>query len=93
MSQSLDKNPCTLQKYEKTVYAWIIIQMSVLHGQKARVHIIVRLCLIIDSFDVIRGWLEYLIPLPLSQHVTGNNNFTWSEYIFLVEYDVAFDCY
>jgi hypothetical protein len=27
------------QKYEKTVYVWIIVQMCVLRGQKARVHI------------------------------------------------------
>jgi hypothetical protein len=32
ISESLDKNPSTSQKYAETVHAWIIVQMCILHG-------------------------------------------------------------
>jgi hypothetical protein len=39
ISKGFDKNPSSSQKYGKTVCAWITMQICVLCGQKARVHI------------------------------------------------------
>jgi hypothetical protein len=34
---SFNKNPSMSQKYGETICAWIIVQICVLHGQKAKV--------------------------------------------------------
>jgi hypothetical protein len=74
MSQSLDKNPYTSQKYEVTVDAWIIVQKSVLRGQKARVRIIIlpTKILTVLSQSKWRGKSRDLVDLLVARRLSSN---------------------